>query len=353
MRRLSFASFVLALFLSLLLLVPLAAAQNNGQAVVKVMTYNINEGTDFLEVTSATTLPDFLAAVQTTLNNIDSTNPPLRMQAVAKQIAQNQPDLVGLQEVTTWTLNGVARYDMLQELLDALHNLGEDYVPVVVVQEFAIAGPLPDLATVVGGVNHDVILRRAASEMELSNIQQSHYSIVGSVPLPFPPGHLDIPRGWGSVDVTLHGHSFRFIVSHLDPFDPANPITLLLQEAEAAELAQGPAATTLPVVIAIDANADALGGDASIATYELIRSFGFGDAWAAVHPNEPGATWGFMPDPNDLRPSVHQRIDFIFFSSDFRALTAQLAGQRVQDQVDGLWPSDHAGVRASLLLQQP
>jgi hypothetical protein len=104
------------------------------------------------------------------------------------------------------------------------------------------------------------------------------------------------------------------------------------------------------VVIAVDGNADALGGDPTMATYQLIRSLGFGDAWAAVHPDQPGATWGYMPDPNDPRPIVHQRIDYIFFKNGIRALTAQLAGQRTQEKVDGQWPSDHAGVRAVLLM---
>jgi hypothetical protein len=112
----------------------------------------------------------------------------------------------------------------------------------------------------------------------------------------------------------------------------------------------GPGGTDLPVIIAVDANADALGNDPTIATYQLIRSLGFGDAWAAVHPNLAGATWGFMPDPNDTRPIVHQRIDYIFFNNGVRALTAQLAGQRAQEKVDGLWPSDHAGVRSTLLV---
>jgi hypothetical protein len=104
------------------------------------------------------------------------------------------------------------------------------------------------------------------------------------------------------------------------------------------------------VIIAVDANADALGSDPTIATYQSIRSFGFDDAWASVHAGWPGATWGFMPDPNDPRPIMYQRIDYIFFNNEIRALTAQLAGQRTEEKVDGLWPSDHAGVRATLLV---
>lgn len=348
--RTQYAVWVLTFLFLAAIATPTAAGENQGKAAVKVMTYNVNEGTDFLEVLSATNLPDFLQAVQITLNNIDSTNPPLRMKAVAWEIAQTEPDLVGLQEVTTWTVGGQVRYDMLQELIAALHDLGEDYAPVVVVDEFKLAAPLPDLVTVVQGVNHDVILARVESEMELSNFQQGHFGVILPVPIPVPPGVLPIPRGWGSVDVTLHGQSFRFVVSHLENYNPLAPGTLLIQRAQAAELVTGAAGIKGAVIIAVDTNADALGGDPTIANYQLIRSFGFGDAWAAVHPVQPGATWGFMPDPNDPRSIVYQRIDYIFFNNGVRALNARLAGQRPQDKVDGLWPSDHAGVRATLLV---
>jgi endonuclease/exonuclease/phosphatase family metal-dependent hydrolase len=359
MRRLrtQYASVWAFILLFAIVLVPTTATgQNDGKATVKVMTYNVNEGTDFLEVLSATNPIDFLKAVQITLNNIDSTNPPLRMQAVAKEIAQTQPDLVGLQEVTTWSVGGQVRYDMLDELISALHGLGENYSAIVIADEFQLEAPMPN-GVMVKGVNHDVILARDASEMELSNPQKRYFSVILPVPIPVAPFVIFVQRGWGSVDVKLDGQSFRFVVSHLEqvpPSPPADPNVqaqiLLLQEGQALELVTDPAGINSPVIIAVDANADALGGDPTIATYQLIRSFGFGDTWAAVHPDQPGATWGFMNDANDPRPPVRQRIDYIFFKNGVRALTAQLAGQRPQDKVDGLWPSDHIGVRANLLL---
>lgn len=326
------------------------AQQDESKAVVKVMTYNVNEGTDFLEVLSATTPDDFYKAVQITLKNIDSTNPPLRMQAIAREIAETEPQLVGLQEVTTWTVGGQVRYDMLDELITALHNLGEEYTAVVVVDEFQIAGFLPDKQTLVEGLNHDVILARSGSDMEISNLQQGHFSVLLPVPLPVEPFYFQILRGWGSADVSLHGQSFRFVVSHLEQFIAAQPLTLLIQEAQAAELVLGPGTAPVPVIMAVDTNADALGNDLSIATYQLIGSFGFTDAWGSVHPDQPGATWGFMPDPADPRPIIYQRIDYVFFNGGVRALNAQRAGILEEEQVDGLWPSDHAGVRATLLV---
>ena len=55
-----------------------------------VMTYNVNEGTDFLQVQGATSLQQFLLGVGQILTQVQGTNPPERMQAVAKQILADQ-----------------------------------------------------------------------------------------------------------------------------------------------------------------------------------------------------------------------------------------------------------------------
>ena len=67
-----------------------------------VMTYNVNEGTDFLQVVGAPNLPQFLLDVGQILTQVQGTNPPERMQAVARQILDVQPELLSLQEVDQW-----------------------------------------------------------------------------------------------------------------------------------------------------------------------------------------------------------------------------------------------------------
>ena len=90
-----------------------------------VMTYNVNEGTDFLQVVSTTTLPQFLLGVGQVLTQVQGTNPAERMQAVAREILDVQPELLSLQEVDQWytgTFDPIAgtcgtmtlQYDMLQ-----------------------------------------------------------------------------------------------------------------------------------------------------------------------------------------------------------------------------------------------
>src|ERR1700674_3487081 len=103
-----------------------------------VMTYNVNEGTDFLQVVGATTELQFLLGVGQILTQVQGTNPPERMRAVARKILDVQPELLSLQEVDQWytgTFDPITdtcgtmtlQYDMLQELLSGLAARGGHY----------------------------------------------------------------------------------------------------------------------------------------------------------------------------------------------------------------------------------
>jgi endonuclease/exonuclease/phosphatase family metal-dependent hydrolase len=322
-----------------------------GSGTVKVMTYNVNEGSDFVEVLSATNFVEFVAGAQATLNEVTSSNPPVRMRAIAHQIGITQPDLVGLQEISTWYQGPFdspsVQYDMLQELLDAMAQQGLHYRVVVQVPEFQLAGPLDlSMANWLFVNDYDVMLARSdKGDMQISNVQWANFNTL--LPVPTPIGPVQILRGWGSADVQLHGRAFRFIVTHLENYISAAPATLLIQEAQAKEINDGPAYVNMPVIIAGDFNADALGGDPTIATHQEMLSFGFADAWASLHPKVPGPTWQLV----DTSPvdTAFQRIDYIFYSAaSWRPLTCTLAGDAPHDKVDGLWPSDHIGVRAEL-----
>jgi len=130
-----------------------AVAQKAG-GVLEVMTYNVNEGTDFLQVLSATNADQFLLGVGQIVTQVQGTNPPERMQAVAAQILAARPTLVSLQEVDQWYLGAFSpvtgcgtmslEYDMLQELTSALAAQGGHYQVVMQVPEITLP-PTPGL----------------------------------------------------------------------------------------------------------------------------------------------------------------------------------------------------------------
>ncbi len=155
---------------------PAAAQISQGEGDLRVMSYNIDEGTDYLEVTATTNSSQFLAAVGQTITQVRATDPPQRMQAVADQIIAAAPTLVSLQEVDQWftgsfdpvshTCGPVAlEFDMLQELTNALVAKGAAYEVAVQARQFAFP-PVPGFIPpgtfqCVQVINHNVILARS------------------------------------------------------------------------------------------------------------------------------------------------------------------------------------------------
>src|ERR1700730_4509936 len=108
------------------------AADDRDDRTIRVMTYNVDEGTDFQELAAAHSPGDFIAAVGTTYQNIQATRPAERAAAMAREIATKRPDLVGLQEASILRTGSAVpattvQSDLLQLLLDELAKLGQDY----------------------------------------------------------------------------------------------------------------------------------------------------------------------------------------------------------------------------------
>lgn len=328
-------------------------AANAQKGTVKVMTYNLFQGTDFTEILSAQSFPEYLSAAALTLQEVEDSNPALRMQAIAHQIVITQPDLVGLEEATLWRYGSGPNatnvlYDPLQELLDALNKQGQHYAAVVVADEYELQGPLtPDFSLWLRASGRNVVLARTDKpDMQLSNPQSGTFSTLLTIPDPIL-GDLTIARTWGSIDVNLHGIAFRFIVTHLENPIPQIPASYQLIQAQAYELSNVPANTSLPVILVGDFNAIANEStDPSNATYQEMLSLGFHDAWSERNPPAAGLTWPL--DNSSNIDTATQRIDFVFYRGQIDAKETRLAGDMKQDKVDGMWPSDHAGLRALL-----
>jgi endonuclease/exonuclease/phosphatase family metal-dependent hydrolase len=104
------------------------------------------------------------------------------------------------------------------------------------------------------------------------------------------------------------------------------------------------------LVLAGDVNSR--GDNTGTATYALLRGpGGFDDAWSAVHPGNPGYTWGQDADLRNPASKLSERLDFVLMRGDVAAKSADVLGDEMDDKTaGGLWPSDHAGVAATLVL---
>jgi hypothetical protein len=338
--------------------VPALAQLSKGEGNLRVMTYNADEGTDFLEIQHAANLNGFLIAVGQTITQVRATDPPNRMQAVARQILAAKPALVSLQELDQWSsgpFDPVAQqcgtltleFDMMQELLDALAAQGGSYEVAVQGQQYDIEAPgliLPNTFLCIHAVNHLSILARTdldPAKFHWSNAQSGQY-IARNVFDISGVGQFPAPRAWVSVDAKFHHGTFRFIGTHLDS-DNAT-----VRRQQAGELRDGPANTRLPAIIAMDSNAQAAPSPQE-PTYVDFITAGYSDVWSEIFPAASGFTCCQAQLVNNPVSQLSRRIDLILTLGNVGAQNIALFGaDQASKTSEGLWPSDHTGVAAQL-----
>ena len=332
---------------------PVPAAADS-QRTAKVMTRNMDEGTDLDFILAADSFDELLVAVGQTYEEVVASNIPERAAALAREIRDENPDIVGLQEVTLWRTGPLfdpkparrVTFDPLESLLRELERLGLHYEPVAVITNFDFELPSA-LGIDIRRTDRDVLLARTGSGVAVANVQAHNFDT--KLPIDSPLlGQIEVPSSWISADVKIRGKRFRVVTTHLDNLAP--PVRL----GQAFELLQGPANTDLPVVMVGDYNSDAESSDPDQnAAYQLIRSAGFLDAWSETHPGISGFTWPLHDeDPFTPFSTPNQRIDFVFFRGLDSPLSAELIGNELSDLTpSGLWPSDHVGVVATLRLR--
>jgi endonuclease/exonuclease/phosphatase family metal-dependent hydrolase len=354
------------LFAVLLALGAPRAQADNSDRLLKVMTRNIDTGTDLGYIFSATDQFSFLVAVTGTFQESHASNIAERAAGVAAEIHDQQPDFVALQELTRWrigppgnmpfTTGGPATLvvdDALQSLLGALNSLGEHYDVVAVRQNGDDEAPAIYDASLrlfnVRLTDFDAVLARSdlpVSELKIENVQTNYFNAFLS--LPTPVGTVALPRGWIAIDAKLRGKSYRIVDTHLEGLDP------VVQAAQTRELVNGPALSTNAVAIAGDLNSDADNPDPTLGpAYQILSSAGFVDSWATVHPGDPGYTIPLhLEDP--YAPSTpSRRIDLILTHDGTDTITASDSVRVGLTDLtpSGLFPSDHVGVVSSFVLE--
>lgn len=324
-----------------------------------VSTRNMYLGTDFSEIFAAPDAQTLLAEVAEAFAEVQASNVQARIQAVAHEIKTTNPDLVSLQEVALWqtgpfdpgpSANTVA-YDFLQLLLEELNKNGSlHYEPVAVLTNLVAEAPAigPTGLFDVRFTDRVVLLVRTDlgdQNFSVHNVVAQHFATVLSVPTS-TLGVITIPRGYISADVERCGQTFRFVTAHLESFEEQLGLPFpIFRFSQATELLQGPAATTMPVVLAGDFNANA--ENPADPTYQLLLSGGFSDVWEETSPNSPGFTWPLFIENAFVYTSPTQRLDLVFTRGSITSVKVNLVGDSRQQPI----PSDHAGLVVSLSLE--
>ena len=344
-----------------------ASATPKDKRMLTVMTQNLYLGSSLTPALTATTPEAFVAAVAQIYGTAVFTNFPRRAEAIADTIEAEEPDLIGLQEVTKWIAQPLVAgaappsFDFLTILQSALAKRGLDY-RVAVVSQNADIGPAPLVAPAFGcGLptspttpqcvvtlqDRDVILVNGDTRgLEVEGTSTGDYAAQQQFQPPGAASPVSFARGWAAVDASYRGSDFRFLTTHLEVED--FPV---VQEAQAAEFLAGPAKSGGAVIATGDFNsaADPATTTQPTTTYAQLTASWFKDAWD-VNGDDPGRTCcqnGRLDNPVS---GLRTRIDLVLTHGSTRARSAHVVGDEIIGSEPPFWASDHAGVVAEINL---
>jgi endonuclease/exonuclease/phosphatase family metal-dependent hydrolase len=304
---------------------------------LRVATYNLYLGADLALLFDVADLDALAEQVRVVRAQLEATRFEERAGAVARVLVRERPDLVGLQEVSRWTLTPACGeeqvlVDFLPTLLDELERAGCVYDPHAVNPNFGGGMPLDDGWVGLRGSNVTLVRRDGPVEVTgevAATYRTSHDVVTGIEGVTFP-----VERGWGRVDVRLEGRPLRFVNTHTEAYD--GPV----RDAQRDEMLAANADAEGPVVVVGDFNAspDVVG-----------MPVGWTDAWTRGEGD--GYTCGQAADLANGRGTLGERIDYVWVRGA-GVTAARVVGDRGDDRSipHGLWPSDHAGVVADLEL---
>lgn len=338
-----------------------AQAAPREPARLAVMTQNLYLGSSLDPAIEAKDAQEFLAAVATIYGTAVLTDFPKRAQTIAKTIAAERPDLIGLQEVTKWsavrTDDGPAlpNYDFLEILMDALKAEGLDYSVAGVVSNASISAPLvnPALGCDVAFpafdcnatlLDRDAILVSGESGIQVTpgSLTTGRFKAQASLQTPLGPRSFD--RGWLYVDMSYQGRDFRFANTHLEVESYA-----AVQERQAREfIAIVQKNRPGPVIATGDFNSAADGSNTR--SYAILTDY-FADMWEESRHGE-GLTCCQGGDLNNIESDYTVRIDLVLgkgkvTSNWARALPLPIEGAQSLPR----WGSDHGGVITQVRLR--
>ena len=345
------------------------------QTELRVMTFNLYVGADLFKVLAARSPEEIPVLVAQGYQKVGETNFYLRAQALADAIERGAPDLIGLQEVSlirrqrpgdfligNSTPAPDVDFDYLQILMDALEARGLEYEVVSVSHELDVELPM-----LVGGsaeapelddarlTDRDVILKRVG--VETRDVQVGNFT--NNLVFSLAGVQIELTRGYTSVIAEVRGREYKFVNVHLETDnDEPSRVVQSLQTSELVEIlgAEG----GLPIVLVGDFNSPPESEQTS--PYHILVAAGFVDAWtqrAYAFNNRLGPTCCQSEGLTNGESLLDERIDQVWVrlpgggsrsdsSGQIGYTRVSLLGDSPEDMLQGLWPSDHAGVLAEL-----
>jgi endonuclease/exonuclease/phosphatase family metal-dependent hydrolase/predicted small lipoprotein YifL len=358
-----------------------APASGVSDQLVTVMSRNLYLGAELLPVIAAGNEQEFLAATTTVWAHVNVNRFDVRAEGIADEIAATGAELVGLQEAYTWRFRDTGAepcvpqplspsdvadaswpestivYDYVPLILDALDARGLHYHAVATVALFDLQAPILNLTNApptfacVRATDHGVILAR--DDVQTRDAQAHVYETL--LPVTVLGQQVLVPRGWVSVEARRQeapggappreAEWFTFASTHLEAYAAQFRI------AQAQELAAALSAMRRVILVG-DLNSHP--GEEGEA---VLAAAGLTDVWPVVNDGDPGFTSPYAELLTVPEITLSERIDYVMVEGRLTPLAAGVVGTSQGDRIPvpdeegaALWPSDHAGVWATIRL---
>ena len=345
---------VAALLTALCACAALPAAASAKKQDLKVMTRNVYLGADLIPLAAAPTPAEFEQAAAQRFQTVAKNDFPTRAKALAKEIAKNKPDIIGVQEATVWRRgpNGLKDgsatpaqqviYDSTEELLKALRSAGAPYREAAGRDWFDFEAPTA-LNYDVRITQRDVILVRNKSKVKINKTFRGGFKDFLTVPT--QAGAAQEKRGWVGLDGTLAKHKFRFVTTHLEAYSADKADSQMKELLKSG----GPLASkkTQSILVgdfnsAPGANSNERGTNRDASAYYSAIERGF------RNPLPKRLTCCFAEDLHSTADKLETWNDHVLVRPKIKVVKSGIVGTK---QVGGLYPSDHAGITATLRLK--
>lgn len=373
-RPLAAIALVIALIAGMFAADAANAAKKRG-GKVSVMTRNLFLGADLTPALEAGDPETFIEANGGILREVMLTDFPRRARALAAEIRDRRPDLVGLQEVALWRTATPAdldpvfsgptattvRVDFLRELMDRINRRKRLYKVAVVQNEFDFEAPADENDVDNDGVladpfddaelngrltMRDAIIIRRSDDVRFRRPRSGNFSNLLEVTVSGIP--VDVTRGWTRVEAKV-GRSpwFSFTNTHLEAFDDETE-TPSIRQLQATEVGgpDGYAESGRPTVLVGDLNSD----DDTVApndrkAYNALLGFG----WRSRSTDEDSCCVSdlFTSPPSEF----DHHIDHVMTDTP-RKVKLLGGGPTGLAKVGGIYPSDHGGMFSKLRIRK-
>ena len=346
----------------------MVAATAPGAMHIKVYAQNAYPGfnIDAVEAAFAQGPEAAVMALTNGLLVLDATNWRERAARMAQEVAVRDPDVIVLNELVTiqregfqavsgflagtpleplapyWAQLPDATTDFLPVFAEELARLGLRYDLVDTLRLTDVTVPIPGFPITVAAryVDRDAMFARA--DVQVGTVTTDTVAVTLQT-------ITTQSRGWIAAEVDVHGKPWLVVGTHPSPSWPAAGRT-----PQVTELIEAVAGSDRATIIAGDLNLEP-----GSAEHAELADAGFVDLWTRRNGTSAAANTCCHGDDETLRDvndGLEKRIDYV--------LARPAAGYAIgpvnfgifgddpaERTATGMWPSDHAGLFATLVLQ--